>query len=153
VADIDFPRRRVRFVAPEAYAAPAGAFAVPARRKGRALLAQVRVEGAALEPVLDTGASSALVLAHDVAEEAGLLSGREIRPTQSLVLGGVAAGRMVTVRTLDFGGEVLRDVPVHIYRRQPMPGFPGSLLGVGALRRFRAVLDHGRGELHLVRRA
>jgi predicted aspartyl protease len=151
VADIDFPRRRVRLVAREAFAPPADAFAVPARRKGRALLAKVSVEGASLEPVLDTGASSALVLAHDVAEAAGLLSGREVRPTRSLVLGGVAAGRMVTVRTLAFGGEILRDVPVHIYRRQPMPGFPGGLLGVGALRRFRAVLDHGGGRLHLVR--
>lgn len=151
LADIDFPGRRIRFVQPEAYETPPGAFAVPARRKGRALLAQVRVEGAPLEPVLDTGASSALVLAHDVAEEAGLLSGREVRPARSMVLGGVASGRMVTVSTLAFGGEVLRDVPVHIYQRQPMPGFPSGLLGVGALRRFRAVLDHGRGELHLVR--
>ncbi|HEX2561521.1 retropepsin-like aspartic protease [Phenylobacterium sp.] len=153
IADIDFPRRRVRFVQPQAFSAPDGAFAVPARRKGRALLAQVSVEGAALEPVLDTGASSALVLAHDVAEAAGLLNGRDVRPTRSLVLGGVAAGRMVTVSTLAFGGEVLRNVPVHIYQRQPMPGFPGSLLGVGALRRFRAVLDHGRGQLQLVRRS
>ncbi|MDD3836964.1 MAG: retropepsin-like aspartic protease [Phenylobacterium sp.] len=153
VADIDFPRRRVRFLTPEAYEPPQGAFAVPARRKGRALLARVDVEGASLEPVLDTGASSALVLAHDVAEDAGLLSGREVRPARSLVLGGIAAGRMVTVRTLAFGGEVLRDVPVHIYKRQPMPGFPSGLLGVGALSRFRAVLDHHGGRLHLVRGA
>lgn len=153
VADIDFPSRRVRFVHPDAYQTPPGAFAVPARRKGRALLAQVSVEGAPLEPVLDTGASSALVLAHDVAEEAGLLSGREVRPASSLVLGGVAMGRMVTVSTLAFGGEVMRDVQVQIYQRQPMPGFPSGLLGVGALRRFRAVLDHGRGQLHLVRQA
>ena len=69
------------------------------------------------------------------------------------VLGGVAMGRMVTVSTLAFGGEVMRDVQVQIYQRQPMPGFPSGLLGVGALRRFRAVLDHGRGQLHLVRQA
>lgn len=151
VADIDFPRRRMRFVAREAHALPPDAFAVPARRKGRALLAQVSVEGATLEPVLDTGASSALVLAHDVAEAAGLLAGREVSAARSLVLGGIADGRMVRVRTLAFGGEVWRDVPVHIYQRQPMPGFPGALLGVGALRRFRALLDHGGGRLSLVR--
>ena len=114
LADIDFPGRRIRFVQPKACRPrPAPS---PSRRaaEGRALLAQVRVEGAPLEPVLDTGASSALVLAHDVAEEAGLLSGREVRPARSMVLGGVASGRMVTVSTLAFGGEVLRDVPVHV---------------------------------------
>lgn len=152
VADIDFPARRLRFVDPGAYAHPDGAVAAPARRKGRALLAEVVVEGARLEPTLDTGASSPLVLASDVAEKAGLLNGRAVRPASSLVLGGVAAGRMVTVETLAFGGEVLRNVPVHIYERQPMPGFPSGLLGVGALRRFRAVLDHAGGRLHLVRR-
>lgn len=150
VADIDFPGRRIRFVQPQAFTAPPGAFTAPARRKGRALLVQVAVEGASLEPVLDTGASSTLVLADDVAEAAGLLSGREVRPTRSLVLGGVAAGRLVTVRTLAFGGQVLRDVPVHIYKRQPMPGFPGGLLGVGALDRYRTVIDLGAGRLSLV---
>jgi predicted aspartyl protease len=151
VADIDFPGRRLRFVGPDAYAPPSGALAAPARRKGRALLAQVEVEGARLEPTLDTGASSPLVLASDVAEAAGLLSNRLVEPARSLVLGGVAEGRLVRVETLAFGGEVLRNVPVHIYERQPMPGFPSGLLGIGALRRFRAGLDHAGGRLHLTR--
>lgn len=149
LADIDFPRRRLRFGPAETYPLPQGALRTPSRRQGRALLAEIAVEGAAMEVVVDTGASSALGLAAPAAEAAGLLDGRPVRSAETLVLGGTMQGRVVRAKSLDFAGATYRDVAVHIYEPQPIPGFPRGLLGVEALRRFRVVLDHPRGALHV----
>jgi predicted aspartyl protease len=151
VADIDFPRRRIRFQAQEGFVVPAEAVEAPSRRKGRALFVQVRAEDAVFEVMLDTGASFALGLTTATAQAEGLLEGRRMTPSRSIVLGGVAAGGVVTLGRVDFGGETLRNVPVHIFEAQPLPGFPAGLLGVGALRSFRTILDHGRGRLLLIR--
>jgi predicted aspartyl protease len=151
VADIDFPRRRIRFQAQDSFVVPAEAVEAPARRQGRALFVQVTAERSTVEVMLDTGASFALGLSSKLAEAEGLLAGRRITPARSIVLGGVAMGGVVTLGQVGFGGEVLRNVPVHIFQPQPLPGFPQGLLGVGALRGFRAILDHGRGRLLLIR--
>lgn len=151
IADIDFPRRRLRFAARDGYLPPASAASTPVRRKGRALLVPVKVEGASLEVVLDTGASAALVLADNVAEAAGLLSARPVRTAQSLVLGGAMQGRAVTAQRMRFAGEVFENVDVHVFDAPRLPVVPQGLLGYGALQRFRAILDHGGARLHLMR--
>ncbi|HYE43419.1 MAG TPA: aspartyl protease family protein [Caulobacteraceae bacterium] len=150
VADIDFPGRRIRFADRETYALPAGAVAAPVRSQGKALLAQVTVEGKPLEVVVDTGASAALSLTTDTAETLGLFDGRPARSAQSVVLGGVTWGRIVEVERVDFAGQTVRDAEVHIFKSQPIPGFPKGLLGQGVLRRHRVVLDHGGGQMHIV---
>jgi predicted aspartyl protease len=149
VADLDFPGGRLAFRAPAAFAPPAEARAVPVRGNGRELFAPVTVETAALEAVIDTGATAPLALSAETAEAAGLLSGRRIAWAPSITFGGEGQDRVVRVQTIRFAGETYRDVPVHIYARNGAAPLPQGLIGVEALDRFRAILDVGRGRLHL----
>ena len=149
VADIDFPNRRVRLHDPAAFPPPPGAVAAPVRREGRALLAQVAVEGHAVEALVDTGSSSLLALTHETAQAAGLLDGRAVQSGQSVVLGGVVQGGAVQAARFSFAGRELVDVEVTLFPSHPVPGFPKGLLGVEAFRRDRVILDHKRGRLWL----
>ena len=149
VADIDFPARRMQLKPPGAER-PSGARAAPVIRRGRSLLAQAHVEGRPLDLVLDTGASGLLSLARTAARDAGLLSGRRLRPSTSIVLGGTDQGGLITVSSLDFAGRRWRDVETHIFAAPPTPWFPPGLLGVQALSSGRAILELGAGRLDLV---
>lgn len=150
VADIDFPERRVRLHAPDAFPLPENARAAPVRSEGRALLAQVVVEGEPLGVVVDTGATGALALTRSVAEAVGLLDGRRVRSGSSIVLGGVAQGAVVEARSLVFGDATYEDVDVQIFQLPNVPGFPRGLLGLEVLRPYRVIMNHREGTLHLV---
>lgn len=150
VADIDFPRRRMRFLPQQGFVAPDNAVETPSRRRGRALFVEVSVEGKPFDVMLDTGASFTLGLTDKAASAAGLLAGRKITPSRSVVLGGVAAGGVVTLEAIRFGEIEVPKAPVHIFPGQPIPGFPEGLLGFGALAPYRVLLDHGYGRLLLI---
>jgi predicted aspartyl protease len=151
IADIDFPNRRLMLAAAGTHEMPVGAKAAPVTARGKALQASVTVLGSPMEAVIDTGASVVLAVTRELAHEAGLLTGRAIRRGTSVVLGGAMAGEIITLERMDFAGAIFTDIDVLLYPQQRIPGFPRALLGVGALRRFRAVLDHADGAMHLVR--
>jgi predicted aspartyl protease len=148
VVDVDFPERRVELKPPGAVR-PHGAREAPVVRRGRSLMAQAHVEGRPIDLVVDTGASGLLSLARPAAREAGLLSGRRVRPSTSIVLGGVDTGGLITVSSLDFAGRRWRDVEAHIFAAPPAPWFPPGLLGVQAISSGRAIIDIGGGRLEL----
>jgi predicted aspartyl protease len=147
--DIDFPRRRVALRRPESVSLPEDAVSVPARRAGRAVHVQAAVEGRPIELLFDTGASGALSLTEAKAAELGLAD-RPSRRGSSVVLGGVAEARIIIAADLAFAGRVLEEVEVYLFPAPPVPGFPAGLLGVGAFRGDRIVLDCGRGRLSIV---
>jgi predicted aspartyl protease len=148
--EIDFPRRRMRVAPPEHFAGRTGGQLAPVRRQGRALLAQVNIEGIPLEVMVDTGATGFLGLSQAAAETVGL-TGREARTGRSVVLGGMATSRVVKADSITFAGEEVRGVDVHILELPNVPGFPKGLLGVEALRRFRVLMDAGGGRMRLYR--
>lgn len=150
IADIDFPRRRIRFAPNGGYELPSGAAAAPVRREGRALHAEVTVDGTRLEVVLDTGASPALSLTREMAQAAGLMNQAPVRKGRSIVLGGVREDYIVRAESVTFAGITLRQVDIGIYDNQPIPGFPQGLLGVGALEPYRVILDGDAGRAYLV---
>jgi predicted aspartyl protease len=150
VADLDFPRRRIAFHKRDGYVLPAGAEASPARRRGRELVVPVKVEGAPMEVVLDTGASGALSLSAAVAEKLGLLMGRPVGSAVSLSFGGVSQNRLVRVSSLSFAGRDYPNVAVNIYPPAAGGLVPDGLLGVEMLERHRVILDHEAGRLHLI---
>jgi predicted aspartyl protease len=152
VADFDFPNARLAFVEPPG-APPAGARALPVRLERRELFTAVSVEGVTIEVVLDTGSSGALALSDETAEAAGLLDGRPVGRAPSLTFGGLSFDRVVRARTLEFADEVFRDVAVHVFSPAQGAPRPSGLLGVEALRRFRLLVDAGRGQVHLVSQA
>lgn len=150
VADIDFPRARAAFHDPARYVPPAGLIQPPARRSGRELLTTVEVEGRPLEVVLDTGASGALALSPASARSVGLLDGRDQRRAPSITFGGVSNDRVVRAASLRFADAEVEDVLVHIYEPPRGGRVPPGLLGVEVLERYRVILDHAQGRLHLL---
>ena len=144
--DIDLKRRRMRFVARET-PLPAEVSPIDVRKVGKALGATISVEGAAIEAVVDTGASGLLALSREAAQGAGLLDGRDQARGSSLVLGGAVASTLVEARTVTFGDRLYERVPTAIYSDVVAPGYPAALIGMEAFAGQRMVMDMGGGRL------
>jgi len=142
VLEADFPGGRAAIFAPDRWTPPADAAAAPARLKGAGLLVPVRIEDAPpVEMLLDTGATGALALSEATARAAGLLDGRPMRRSPAVTLGGVSEDGLVTARRVEFGGHVVRDVEIQVYRPAPHAPAPSGLVGLGVLGRFHLALD------------
>jgi len=151
VVDLDFPRRRIAFHRPDAFAWPQGATAVPVRTGPAGLFAPLTVEGyGPIEALIDTGASTEVALAQEVARAAGLLDGRRTRTAPSVSLGGVSLDRLVTAERVGFAGRAFEAVTVQIYVPPELPGVPRALIGVGLLEDWRVILDVGGERMALV---
>ena len=144
--DIDLKRRRMRFVARQT-PLPAEVSPIDVRRVGKALGTTISVEGAAIEAVVDTGASGLLALSREAAQGAGLLDGRDQAWGSSLVLGGAVASTQVEARTMTFGDRLYERVSVAIYSDAAAPGYPAALIGMEAFAGQRMVMDMGGGRL------
>jgi predicted aspartyl protease len=152
ILDIDFAGRRLA-LRPTPPTLPPDAINVPVKLVRQGLHADVEVEGALVEVLVDTGASAGLALGAEAAERAGLLApGREMRWSQSVTFGGVSRDRQVTARTVRFAERTIRDLPVQVFTSSRPDLLPDGLLGVGLLGRFRVVLDLDGGRLDLIPR-
>lgn len=153
VVEADFPRRRARFLAREAFRPAHDAIAIPLRTKGGAPVVAVHIEDApALDVLVDTGASGVLALSAAAAAQAGLLApGRRVSSAHSVSLGGLSLDRLVTVRTIRLGEMTLHGADVQIYSPAEGAPAPSGLLGAGLFRRFRMALDLGGDRLVLAR--
>lgn len=112
----------------------------------------VQVEGsAAIDVLVDTGATGTLALSTEAARNAGLLApGRTVSRARSVSLGGVSLDRMVRARTVEAAGLTLRSVDVQVYAPSARGPIPQGLLGTGLLRRHRVALDLDGGRLLLI---
>lgn len=146
---MDLRRRRLRFLADAAGALSQAYRPLPVRRSGTALMAEATVEGAVISALVDTGSSALLALSEPAAEEAGLLDGRAEEEGTSIVLGGVAAARMIRSRTVTLGDEQWRNVQTAVYPARVLPNYPQALLGMEAFAGRDIILDLKRGRLHL----
>lgn len=151
VLALDPARRFSRLVDREAFVLPRDLAEVPVRRAGRALTAEVTVEGTPVEAVVDTGASSLLGLNRDTATGVGLLDGRPQRAGVNLVLGGAARTAIIEARTVTFADHLYRRVLVGVFDQPPLPNFPGGLVGMEAFAGRRVAIDLGAGTLHVSR--
>lgn len=147
VLALDPDRRYVRLIAREAFVRPSDLHDAPVRQTAGGLVAEVKVEGATVASVVDTGASSFLGLNRESAETAGLLDGRPSETATSLVLGGALQSRIFQARTVTFAGQLSRQVAVGVFDQPPLPQFPGGLIGMAAFEGRRAALDLGAGRL------
>ncbi len=147
-AEIDFFGRRLRLSDPGSGEMPPGGVSAPVHRSGRALVAEVILEGMPLDLLVDTGATGLVGVSAEAAEKAGLTE-QPSRDARSVVLGGVAESRVVTAAHFEFAGFGFRDVDVHIIELPKVPGFPKGLLGIDALRGHRVLIDAGAGRMQL----
>lgn len=144
------PRRRhVRLIAREAFVKPPDLAPAAVRTSGGGLVAEVTVEGAVVNAVVDTGASSLLALDQATAQAAGLLDGRPQESGTSLVLGGAMQAAVIEARTVTFAGQLYQRVQVGVFEQPPLPNFPGALVGMEAFDGRRAAIDLGAGTLHV----
>ncbi|HZW15441.1 MAG TPA: pepsin/retropepsin-like aspartic protease family protein [Brevundimonas sp.] len=149
VLALDPPRRHVRLIAREAFVRPPDLAPVVVRRTGGGMIAGVTVEGATVDAVVDTGASSLLALDTATARSVGLLDGRPQEIGTSLVLGGAMRAAVVEARTVTFANHLYQRVQVGVFDQPPLPNFPGALVGMEAFAGRRAAFDLGAGTLHV----
>jgi predicted aspartyl protease len=151
VLALDPARRHARLVRPDAFVRPPDLAPAMVRRRGGSLVAEVTVEGSAIEAVVDTGASALLGLSREAATGAGLMDGRPQGSGVSLVLGGALRSTTVEARTVTFANHLYRRVSVGVFDQPPLPNFPGGLVGMEAFRGRRAAIDLGAGTLFVSR--
>lgn len=150
VLELDPAMRRLRLVARDGFVPDPTMVAASVRRRG-GLTTEVTVEGATVRALIDTGASSVLAMDRATAQAAGLLDGRAVTRSDSLVLGGLLAAHVVEARTVTFARQLYRRVSVGLYDQPPLPNFPGALVGMAAFEGRRVALDLGGGALHVSR--
>ena len=151
VLALDPERRHVRLIAREAFVRPPDLVPVAVRSSGGGLVAEVTVEGATVQAVVDTGASSMLALDQSTASAAGLLDGRPQTKGSSLVLGGAMQALVLEARTVTFADQLYRQVQVGVFEQPPLPNFPGALVGMEAFTGRRAAIDLGETALWVSR--
>lgn len=144
-------RRHLRMIAREAFVRPADMAAAAVRATGGGLVAEVTVEGATVQAVVDTGASSLLALDQSTASAAGLLDGRPQTRGTSLVLGGAMEAIVLEARTVTFADQLYQRVQVGVFEQPPLPNFPGALVGMEAFAGRRVAIDLGEAALWVSR--
>ena len=151
VLALDPGRRHVRLIAREAFVRPADLVPASVRATGGGLVAEVTVEGATVQAVVDTGASSLLAVDRSTAAAAGLLDGRPQTVGTSLVLGGATRAAVLEARTVTFADQLYRRVQVGVFEQPPLPNFPGALIGMEAFAGRRVAIDLGEAALWVSR--
>lgn len=151
VLALDPARRHARLVHRDAFIRPPDLAPAMVRQQGGSLVAEVMVEGSAVQAVVDTGASALLGLSREAATGAGLMDGRPQGSGVSLVLGGALRSTTVEARTVTFAGHRYRLVSVGVFDQPPLPNFPGGLVGMEAFKGRRAAMDLGAGALFVSR--
>lgn len=150
VLEADFARRAARLVASEAFRPDVRARVVALARRGGAPTLPARIDGHALDLLVDTGSSGGVALTEAAARRIGLLtSDRPSTSTASVGVGGLIAGRAVEARAVEIAGERLPSRVVQVYRHGRGGPGPDGLVGLGHLRAWRLDLDLAGGRLGL----
>jgi hypothetical protein len=150
VVEVDFPRRRVRFLDPNQYAVAEQTTApeetvLPLRLVSRRPIVEMEIDGNPVTLLLDTAASCGVLLGGSVARAAGL----ESSPAPGLSAVGVkgeigvefAEARSVRVGSLEF-----RDLPVMVAPRglYQQGTANNSLIGLDLLSQVTLRIDYPR---------
>ena len=152
IVDLDIPGRRLAFHDPKQWRPPNDAVRLSlTRADGARRQTPISIEGRpAVLAIFDLGGASPVVMPESYAQQAGVLDGR---PRSQRLLGGVGGFRpqaISTLRTLEFGGVVLHDVPVSIGAADAPEAARGFVVGMPVLRRFRMMTDYRRDALYLI---
>jgi predicted aspartyl protease len=154
IVDLDFPHRRVAFLAPAGYQPPPGALTVALARDGADHLVPVSLDGGppALF-VMDTGFNGNLRIAPSLARRQKLLEGQTTQGVTVGAIGGEAAGAIAYVRQVSLGGVSFASVPALFSDTWPSASYTDrveGLLGLGLLSQFRVIVDWPDDKLFLI---
>lgn len=154
VTIIDYARRRIRFVKPEAFTPPAGATAVPFTFEEHIPVVEASLDGIAGSFEIDTGARGSLTLMRPFVQAHQLME--KYRPGLETVtgygMGGPSRGFLVRAGSLAIG-PVTVTAPVAALgddaRGATETARLAGNIGGGILRRFTLTLDYGHQRLWL----
>jgi hypothetical protein len=158
VVEIDFPRRRVRFLDRKAYEVPKevdaeGEAVLPFELVSNRIGVPVRIAGHELEVMLDTGAGAPAIVSGKAAKKAGV----DVEALPYFGRGGTVLGPMelslLDAPSLAFAGFEFPGQPVLVAPRgwYNQAGTTDSVLGVDVLRQFVVRIDYPRRRLWLKR--
>jgi predicted aspartyl protease len=158
VVEIDFPRRRVRFLDPKKYQVPEGVDApdervLPVKIVGSRVAVPIELGGATLQLALDTGAPDTMILSGPAARKAGIdVDSLPDFGTAGSVLGPVEQ-RIYEATDLRLAGFSFAPIPVIVAPKGWYNQGLGndSLLGYDVLAQFVVRIDYPRRRLWLRR--
>jgi len=158
VVEIDWARRRVRFLDPDRFQVPEesgeeGAVVLPARMQGRRPVVELELQGRPLPVLLDTGASFGVLLGREVAREHGIRSD-EAPGLTAVGVDGTIPVEFTRLADVAFGPLRYRDVPAVVAPRGLRQHGPAndSLIGQDLLATCLLRIDYPRGRVWLRRR-
>lgn len=158
VVEVDWAKRRVRFLDPERFEVPArtadpDTVVLPARMHGRRPVVELELAGELLPVLLDTGASFGVLLGREVAQERGVRS--DAAPGLTAVgVDGTIPVEFARLAEVALGRLRFRDVPAVVAPeglRQHGPA-NDSLVGQDLLATCLLRIDYPRGRVWLRRR-
>jgi hypothetical protein len=152
IADIDFPARRIRLIAPEVFTPAKDAVMLPLTPINGLRALPIALEGGA--PVLamfDLGNGSPLAVYPGYAAEARLKEGRRSSSAMSGGVGGAAPAQLVSLKMISIGGHVFENVPTTLRGGGGVWARDEAAANVGLpiFSRFRLMIDFGADRLFL----
>lgn len=155
VVDVDFPNRRVAFHESTSFKAPPRAVRLPlVESAGGQRAVQLSIEGRPAVPVLfDVGNGGALSLFPAYWQQAELLKGRRSSKTLSGAVGGFRERDVALLKSIQFAGVTLRNVPTVFDDAGNSISTTDRLsgnVGLEVLARFRMITDYATDTLILV---
>ncbi|WP_427789895.1 aspartyl protease family protein [Brevundimonas diminuta] len=152
ITDIDFAARRIRLVAPEAFAPPPGTVELPLTPvKGLRAVPVAIEDGPTVMAMFDLGNGSPLALFPGYAAQARVLEGRRASAVMAGGVGGAAPSALFNLSRLSIGGHVFENVPTTL---RPADGVwarddAAANVGLPIFSRFRLMIDFGGDRLFL----
>ncbi|QSQ17107.1 retropepsin-like aspartic protease [Myxococcus landrumensis] len=155
VVDVDFPNRRIAFHESASFKAPPRAVRLPlVESAGGQRAVQLSIEGRPAVPVLfDVGNGGALSLFPAYWQQADLLKGRRSSKTLSGAVGGLRERDVAILKSIEFAGVTLRNVPTVFDDAGNSISTSDRLagnVGLAVLARFRMITDYATDTLMLV---
>src|SRR5690606_19976362 len=115
ITDIDFAARRIRLVAPDAFAPPPGTIELPLTPvNGLRALPVVIEDGPTVMAMFDLGNGTPIALFPGYAAEARLTEGRRVSAVMAGGVGGAAPAVLFNLNSLSIGGHVFESVPATV---------------------------------------
>lgn len=152
ITDIDFAARRIRLVAPDAFAPPPGTIELPLTPvNGLRALPVVIEDGPTVMAMFDLGNGTPIALFPGYAAEARLTEGRRVSAVMAGGVGGAAPAVLFNLNSLSIGGHVFESVPATV-RGEGVWAREDAAANVGMpiLSRFRLMIDFGGDRLFLL---
>ena len=139
--DLDFAVQRARLSPAGSAIGPGDKAPLELGPQGRRVTRVEIEDHGAIPAVFDLGSSMPLMVSRHYAQAIGLFDGRRTSTAAVAQITGVEVSTTLSVRSLQFAGQALADVPVEVFDDWRLEQVP-VVLGLPALAQFRLAIDY-----------